>query len=140
MKGKGLRNSDIIRSSGALIQRKIKKRLENEKKFEWPYNLEELMGMLDRGPLPEIYNAIYYSIKGHLKLNQYVEIYAEILSSDFGTKIWAMACDWENLPTPGRNGKQLIIGLTIHLLTGRKDVIQMLRKLNVCSSYNDIRL
>ena len=98
------------------------------------------MGMLDRGPLPEIYNAIYYSIKGHLKLNQYVEIYAEILSSDFGTKIWAMACDWENLPTPGRNGKQLIIGLTIHLLTGRKDVIQMLRKLNVCSSYNDIRL
>ena len=92
------------------------------------------MGMLDRGP----YNAIYYSVKGHLKLNQYG--YAETLSSDFETKIWAMACDWENLLTLGRNGKQLIAGLTIHRLTGRKDVIQMLHKLNVSSSYNDIRL
>ena len=65
--------------------------------------------------------------------------YADTLSSDFGTKKWAIACDWENL-LPGRNGKQLIIGLTIHHLTGRKDVIEMLHKLNVCSSNNDIRL
>ena len=93
--------------------------------------------MLNRGPLPEVCNAIYYSVKGHSKLNQYG--YAETLSSDFGTKIWAMACDWGNL-LPGRNGKQLIIGLTIHHLTGRKDVIEMLHKLNVCSSNNDIRL
>ena len=37
----------------------------------------------------------------------------------------------ENLLTPGRNGEQLITGLAIHRLTGRKDVIQMLHKLNV---------
>ena len=42
-----------------------------------------------------------------------------------------MTCAWENLLTPGRNGKQLITGLAIHRLTGRKDVIQMLHKLNV---------
>ena len=91
-----------------------------------------------KGPLPEMYNAIYYLVKGHLKLNQYG--YAETLSSDFGTKIWAMACDLENLLTPGRNGKQNITGLTIHRLIGRKGVIQMLCKLNICSSHKDIRL
>ena len=47
-----------------------------------------------------IYNAIYYTVKDHLKLNQ--NSYAESLSSDFKTK-WATACDWENLLTPGRN-------------------------------------
>ena len=100
LKGKGLRSNRIIKSFGALSQRKTKKHLEDQKKFEWTYNPEELMGMLDRGPLPEIYNAIYYTVKDHLKLNQ--NSYAESLSSDFKTK-WATACDWENLLTPGRN-------------------------------------
>ena len=50
------------------------------------------------------HSAIYYSVKGHLKLNQYG--YTETLSSDFGTKIWNMAHDWENLLTPGRNRNQ----------------------------------
>ena len=138
LKGKGLRNNNIIRSFGALIQRKIKKRPEDKKKFEWPCNPEELMGMLNRGPLPEIYNAVSYSVKGHLKLNQYG--YAETLSSDFGTKMWAMTCDWENLLASGRDGKQLITALTIYRLLGRKGVTEMLHKLNVCSSYNYIRL
>ena len=89
------------------------------------------MGMLGRGPLPETNNVIHYLVKGHLKFHQYG--FAQTLSSDFGTKIWAMACDWENLLTPGRNGKQLITGLTIHHLTGRKDVIQILHKQNMCS-------
>ena len=125
VKVKGLSNNYIIRSFDALIQRKIKKHVENKKKFELPHSPEELMGMLDRGPLSEIYNAIYYSVKGHFKLNRYG--YAKICA----TKICAMACDWENLLTPGRNGKQLIHGLKTHRFTGRKDVIQMLHKLNV---------
>ena len=125
VKIKGLSSNYIIRSFDALIQRKIKKHVENKKKFELPHSPEELMGMLDRGPLSEIYNAIYYSVKGHLKLNRYG--YAKICA----TKICAMACDWENLLTPGRNGKQLIHGLKTHRFTGRKDVIQMLHKLNV---------
>ena len=95
------------------------------------------MGMLDKGPLPEIYNAIY-SVEGHLKLNQCG--YTETLFSDFGTKIWAMTVNWENLLTPGRKEKQLITCFKIHHLTGRKDAILMLHKLNVCPAYNDIRL
>ena len=34
LKGEGLINNNIIRSFGALIQTKIKKRLEDEKNFE----------------------------------------------------------------------------------------------------------
>ena len=45
-----------------------------------------------------------------------------------------------NSVTPNRNGKQLITDLIIHLLTGRKNVIRMLHKLNVYLSYNDVRL
>ena len=88
--------------------------------------------MPNTGPPPEICNVIYYSVKGHLKPNQYV--YAETQSSEFGTKIWAMTYALENLLTPGRNGQQLITGLAVHRLTGRKDVIQMLHKLNVIQS------
>ena len=69
------------------------------------------MGILDRGPLPEKYSAIYYSVKGHLKLNQYG--YTETLSLDFGTKIWAIACDWGNLLTSGRNENQDTANITI---------------------------
>ena len=60
LKGKVLRKNHIIKPFGVLIQRKIKKRLEGEKKFEWPHNPEEVIRewMLDRGSHPEIYNAI----------------------------------------------------------------------------------
>lgn len=42
-----------------------------------------------------------------------------------------------NLLRPVRNGKQLT---TIHCLTGRKDVIQVIHELNVCLSNNGLRL
>ena len=138
LKGKGLKSNDIIRSFGTLIRRKIKERLQEEKEIEWPYSPEELVRMLDKGPLPELYNAIYYTVNGNFKLNKYG--YAETPSSNLATKLWAMACDWENLLSKEKSAKQLITGLTVHRLTGRKDVIQMLHKLNTCASYNDIRL
>ena len=59
------------------------------------------MGIYHIGPHPEIYSTIYYSVKGYLKLNQFC--CSESLSSNFITKIWTMACDWENLLKPGRN-------------------------------------
>ena len=99
-----MEDKETIRSFGALIQRRIEECSENEKKFEWQYNPEELMGMLERGPLPEIYSVIYYLVKSHLKFNQYG--CTEFLSTDFGTKIWTMACDWGNLLTPNRNENQ----------------------------------
>ena len=59
--------------------------------------------MLDRDPLSKLYNAIPYSVKVHLKLNQYG--YTETLSPDFGTKLWTIACDWENLLKPWKKWK-----------------------------------
>ena len=38
-----LRKNDIINPFRVLIQRKTKKRLEGEKKFEWPHNPEEVI-------------------------------------------------------------------------------------------------
>ena len=39
-----------------------------------------------------------------------------------------------------KNAKHLLTGLTSHKLTGRKEVVQMLNKLNSCSSCNEIGL
>ena len=51
-----------------------------------------------------------------------------------------MACDWEALLKQEKNAKHLLTGLVIHKLTGRKEVLQLLSKLNSCLSYNKIGL
>ena len=59
LKGIGLKDNDIMRPFGALIQKKkIKEHIKDEKKFEWLYSPEELMGVFERSRLPEICNAI----------------------------------------------------------------------------------
>ena len=35
--------------------------------------------------------------------------------------------------------KQIVTGLTVHRLTGNKEVVSSLHKLNHCISYNDVR-
>ena len=70
--------------------------------------------MLDKGPLPELYNVTYCTVYGNFSLNQYG--YAQTVSSNMGTKLWAMASDWEHLLTKEKNAKQLVTGLTIHRL------------------------
>ena len=49
-----------------------------------------------------------------------------------------MASDWEALLIPQKNPKQLLTGLAMHRLTGRKDVIQMLHKMNSTAFCSDI--
>ena len=51
-----------------------------------------------------------------------------------------MVCDWEGLLKKEKNTKHLFTGVTIHKLTGRKEVVQMLSKLNFCLSYNKLGL
>ena len=51
LKEKGLRDNDIIRSFGALIRRKIEERSQQEEDTRWPYKPEELLEMLDKGPI-----------------------------------------------------------------------------------------
>ena len=85
--------------------------------------------MLDKGPLPEICNTTFSTAYGKYVTNKYG--YAKTESSQLSTKTWSMACDWEAL---------LKAVLTIHRLTGRKEVVQMLNNLNSCSSCNAIGL
>ena len=55
-----LRDDDIVKSFGKLIKRKVCKR--SNETIEWPLSSEQLTQLLDKGPLPEVYNAIYYML------------------------------------------------------------------------------
>ena len=72
LKWKRLKDYDIIKSFGEMIQRKIKITAEEKQTPEWPYSPREIVEMLDKGPLPEIYNTVLYNVycgpKGRQKL------------------------------------------------------------------------
>ena len=55
----------------------------------------KIVEMLDKEPLPEIYNTIFYTVHAKYATNKYG--YAKIESSQLSTKIWSMACYCEAL-------------------------------------------
>ena len=57
-----------------------------------------MFDLLEIGNLQELYNVIFYIVKGSFKLNQMG--YAETESKQLATKIWSMANDWEALLIP----------------------------------------
>ena len=95
LKGKELKDYDIIKSFGEIIWRKIKITAEKKQRSEWPYSLQDIVEMLVKGPLPEIYNTIFFTVYG--KYITYKEGYAKTDDYLWSTKIWSMACDWEAL-------------------------------------------
>ena len=63
LKGKGLRDGDITKSFGNMIRRKVRS-IKNEKIYPtWPYSPGEMFDLLEKGPLQELYNVIFYTIK-----------------------------------------------------------------------------
>ena len=52
-----------------MLRYKIETRVDRERK--WPYTPYELIEMLDRGPLKEIYNVSCASINPAYKVNEY---------------------------------------------------------------------
>ena len=94
--------------------------------------------MLDKGPLAEIYNTIFDTIHRKYVTKKYG--YAKTESSQLSTMIWSIALDWEALLKKEKNAKHLLTGMTIHRLTRRNKVVQMLNKLNSCPSYNETGL
>ena len=62
--GSGLRDDDLARSFGRMVRRKLQKSADHQK--QWPLTPEELTEMLDRGPLQDLYNVIYYTITQQL--------------------------------------------------------------------------
>ena len=112
LRGCGLRDGELTKAFGRMIRRKFEERKTSED--TWP--LTELLSKLDSGPLPELYNAIYFSIYERRKINQYG--YAE--TSDVkASKIWSLASDWESMITKQRTPQQIILGLVLHRITGK---------------------
>ena len=103
----------------------------------WPLTKEELLKKLDSGVLPELYNAIYYSIHDWGKINEFGYCGS---SYNLATKIWSMASDWKVLVTGDESPKQIILALVLHRLTASKEGINMLHKSNHVISYNDVRV
>ena len=136
LRGHGLRDNDLIKAFATMLKCKIETRVDGERK--WPYTPDELIEMLDRSPLKEIYNVIYASINPSYKVNEYG--YAITRSRPVATKIWSMASDWESLSTKERTAKQAVAGMTVHRLTSSKEVLSILHKLNNTISYSDVRL
>ena len=133
--GCGLSDDDFVRAFGRMIRRKVKFRKEREEK--WPMTPEELLASFDEGPLPELYNAIYYTTNDSGIINDHG--YA-VASSAKATKLWSIASDWEYLITKKKNPKQAILGLVIHRNTGSKEAISFLHKSCHTVSYKEIQL
>ena len=110
-----------------------------ESTFEnFRYDANSLLENIEQyKPQRELYNIIYSTIHGTFKENE--NGYAITLSEILSTKIWSLACDWESLITRKMTPKQIVTGLTVHRLTGNKEVVSSLHKLNHCISYNDVR-
>ena len=62
----------------------------------WPLTPKELLSRIDTGPLPEIYNAIYFSIYEPASINQCGCVTTSHIKA---TKIWTLTSNWEGLIT-----------------------------------------
>ena len=97
-----------------MIRRKFEERKISEE--TWLLTPDELLSKLDSGPLPELYNAIYFSIYERGKINQY----GYVETSDVkASKIWSLASDWESMITKQRTPQQIILWLVLHRITGK---------------------
>ena len=74
---------------------------EEKQSSEWLYSPQEIVEILDKESLPEIYNAIFYTVPGkHVTKTQ---------SSQLSTKIWFMACDWGALLKKKKNMQSIYL-------------------------------
>ena len=134
--GCGLRDADLVKSFGRLIRRKLESPVKEENK--WPLTPDELIEEVNKGPSPELYNAIYYSMYDSGKINSYGFVGTD--SGLLANKIWSVASDWESLVTRKATPKQVVLGLVLHRLTGSREVANYVHKSNHAISYDAIRM
>ena len=109
--GFGLSDNDIIRSFARMVRRKLQ--TSNQLRESWPMSIDDIENFIQRGPLPEVYNAIYATIKPSFKVHS--TGYAVTHSYQSAAKIWSIASDWEYLATKKKTSKQVLIGANFHL-------------------------
>ena len=119
--GCGLRDQDLTRAFGKMMRRKV---ASFDDDMQWPVTPKKLLEVMDKGPIPELFNAIYYTMHDSGKVNEFG--YAERQSHNAAIKIWPLASDWASLVT--RRPNTTTMGLLIHRLTRSKEVIDILHK------------
>ena len=72
-----------------------KRTAEEKQSSEWPCSPQEIVEMLYKGSLPEIYNTFLYTVDEKYVTNKYGHAKTEF--SQLSTKIRSMACDWKTL-------------------------------------------
>ena len=98
LKGKGFIIGDKTKSFSNMIRRKIES-IKN-KKIYLPglYIPVEMFDLLEKEPLQELDNVMFYTVKGSFKLNH--ARYAETEWKQLATKIWPMTNNCETLSIP----------------------------------------
>ena len=108
--GNGLRDNDMVKAFGRFIRRKFESKVKKEEK--WPLSPDEMMNELNKGPSPDLYNALYFSKYDYGKINDYGYIGTD--SAVLANKIWSLASDWECLITGKATPNQEVLGLVLH--------------------------
>lgn len=135
LKGAGLRDDDLTKAFANMIRRKLKKQSSDE----WPITPEELVARLDSsGPMTSLYNAIAWTVNPQSPKND--KGYVLTTSTSSAQKIWSVASDWESLVTHKRSVKSTALSLTVHRMTGSKELTKLLNKCGHGVSYSDVRL
>ena len=109
--GFDLSDNDIIRSFAPMARRKLQ--TCNQLRESWPMSIDDIENFVQRGPLPELYNAIYATINPSFKVHS--SGYAVTPSHQSATKIWSITSDWEYLVTKKKTSKQVLTGSNFHL-------------------------
>ena len=65
--GFGLSDNDIIRSFARMARQKLQ--TCNQLRESWPMSIDDIENFVQRGPLPELYNAIYATINPSFKVH-----------------------------------------------------------------------
>ena len=100
-----------------------------------PLKVYNIIYATDHGPL-KVYNIIYATVHVTFKVND--QGYAITKSKSLATKIWSLTTDWHALFSKLKSPKQVILGMTSHRITGRKEITMMLHKMNNSISYQDV--
>ena len=121
--GCGSRDTDLTKAFRRMLRRKLQERQKGD--ITWPLTPEELLSRINAEPLPETYNAIYFSIHESGSINQYgyattSHIKATKIWHIKATKIRSLASDWEGLITKQGSPKQIVLGMVLHRITGMK--------------------
>ena len=76
-------------------------------------SIDDIENFVQRGPLPELYNAIYATINPSFKVHS--TGYAVTHSHQSATKVWSIKPDWEYLVTKKKISKQVLRSSNFHL-------------------------